>query len=86
MMFEEHELQALTLDELSAHRLAVQNEIDEMRQYARLITRVYDAKAQMSEAQRMADTMSDEKKRALLQVLQPTGIASEEKFGNIGGQ
>lgn len=48
------------------------------------IKQVMDERSSAEHVQRVASLLSDEEKRALLQIISPKGIEPEEKFGDIG--
>lgn len=74
-------LEDMTIDELEALQISLNNKRDAIKDELRALVKVMDAKLEARNAQRLADTLSDEQKRALLQVLNPDSIESSEDFG-----
>lgn len=68
----------MSLDQLEKFNQDAMNKRDKIKEEQRKIVAVMDAKSIMEEAKKKAATMSDPAKVALLQVLRPEGIESEE--------
>jgi hypothetical protein len=75
-------LENMTIEELEALQISLNNKRDDIKEELRGVVKVLDTKLETRNAQRLADTLSDDQKRALLQVLRPESIESGEGFGN----
>lgn len=71
----------MSLEQLEKENQKLMAQKDAIRENQKVITALMDEKSSMAEAQRKVATMSNAEKAALVQVLQPQGIASEETFG-----
>lgn len=70
--------EGMSYDELEKLNQELTNERDGIREQQRQIAAAMDKKAVFEEAKRKAETMSGAEKAALLQIIGPQGIASEE--------
>jgi hypothetical protein len=81
----QEQIAALSTEELGELRLNLSAEREAIKEQLRMVVATLDKRLIEQNAQMMIYAMSDDQKRALLQILQPKGIESAEAFGNPRG-
>lgn len=74
----------MSIAELEAVVNDFDRDITALRDEKRIVARALDRKLVMDEALRKLQTMSDDERAALAQMLNPAGVASQEQVGFIG--
>lgn len=82
-MLDEEAIAQLDADALDAEIIRAGN-AEEPKAYRRALTAAYDIKRAEENAARLAATLSDADKSALLQQIAPDGIATAETVGTPG--
>jgi hypothetical protein len=83
-MVKKSDYKNMSIEDLEKLNQDLMNQREAIKEEQRKIAAVLDEKCALRDAQRKAETMSDPEKAALLQILKPEGIRSEEKVGEPG--